>query len=1693
MATPNNRLTILIDGDDNLTPKLKSTQSAAIRWVGSITAAFAAVSSLAFPVKQSAEFESGMADVAKTTNFTERQIDRLADRITELSRRTNVATKDLTAVAAAAGQQGLGKEGVKGVADFTEAVSRMASVLNVEADEAGASIGKILNIFKEPIEEVERTISSLNETSNKTTATGEELLDVVKRLGNAGGALKIQQAIGLAASALDFGVSPEVAGTSLNSIFIKLRQNAKDFGRLMDMSATDWIAKLDKDGVEAFKDLLARLRQLDAESQTTTIVKLIGGGRIGALLNKYIQDTTDSVLNGAVNSAVSGYEKGTSAIQEQQRVLATLNAQYTAFLNSAGAASRVVGDETLAPLTRVFSKLNAFLASEDAAQFLNTVGESLASLISDAESGVEIIGSLGINFENLLVPLKAFIALKVGQGVLTLLSNFKLLGPVIRMATTDTRLLADMNRRLTTEEMIQRESSAQAFGARILGLTTLLARTRELTAAQAELTAATAANNAAQARLTTARSSESSTRTAAQAAQAAAAAATAAKQAEVTKLAQLQQSWATKEADIVSRKGAKVASIEAANNAKVAAIQSNYQAQAAAIRATGSQAGLAALRRTRDQELANQDASYQRQLRSTNAYWDRRLLVVQTSAAREVGIQQAALATSEANLAAATAQSTALAGALRSAERETTQATRAASVTSRAYEALSIRVLRLREALTGLSVALRIVGAALKTVATAALNLFFLGTLVYMLLDMLGVTGKLGKAFQSLTDWMGLTSEASRKQQVEQERHRKRIQETTDALIELNESYEKYLDNLSKTVPDSFFKSVQDKLEGDAFTLQDRITALRDLIQVGGGAAAEQSDLLAQRNALTDTALFDMRKAAVLADDALAELLDKRKALQEYIQKNPGRGNTGLAVELRSLDTQIEAAKKKVDELNQAFETSKESLTTLPVELSDKAKDIAKAGQIVATLFTDQSAGIFQDGIVRLAEIRQELDKLKQEANEARQKGYENEGTKAGDQAKLVVESIVARQQALSVESTKIRQNVLDTIEALSKQEGITKNQADALDALRTIANLGSSDILNLSKALKAVQAQGIPLTGANAGSLAPGQGTGDDEFKARDKQKAIGKARLELLKAQLAAEFALVEAENKAVLASEEEAYSKGLISLKDYYDEKERVATEENAYQIKLAEKELAGIRLEISEAKDQADKTRFQADLVSAQSRVDVLKKEQDELVAQNERARQDAVDKFHARIIQEAQQLANSGVISQSFGEAFDLGLQQRLLEYKDFLHQLQTEAAQGNDEAAATLTRLMAGITAGAAVDAMAQSSQHIQLILDKLSTYQSRLSLATQEGMMTTAQAAASYDSAVEAQISSLTSLMGEQEDALEKIRQATGENSLAFQQQQSEIEKTRLSIEQLAASTHETARSINESMRDAFSDVLADQEIFDKSFKTNILNLANSILGSLQETFAKDITERLSGSLGMSGSGGIGGFFAGILEQGAAEPGADPGNPLYTKDADLASSLMDGQTTTANALTSKLGTLFSGLMGSFKGFFSSLLTTLMTVLTSSSATSGVTGFLGSLFGSAAGGSTAAASSSSSAATMMVAHTGAIVGRSATRSVPMPTALASRRSFGTMGTNPASETIAMLKKGEEVLSSDNPRHIDNQNTLGGGQTQGIRNILVTDPSTITGAMSTSSGEKVIMSTLQKANNLNTIRQLIRTT
>ncbi|MCI6989287.1 MAG: phage tail tape measure protein, partial [Campylobacter sp.] len=138
---------------------------------------------ITIPIKVAMDFESSMADVRKVVDFNSQdELNKFGAEIKKLSRTIPLSINELATITAAGGQMGIAKENLL---DFTRIASTMATAFDMSADEAGDSMGKLMNIFNTDIKGVTKLGDAINHLSDNSAAKAGEVVEVLKRIGGA--------------------------------------------------------------------------------------------------------------------------------------------------------------------------------------------------------------------------------------------------------------------------------------------------------------------------------------------------------------------------------------------------------------------------------------------------------------------------------------------------------------------------------------------------------------------------------------------------------------------------------------------------------------------------------------------------------------------------------------------------------------------------------------------------------------------------------------------------------------------------------------------------------------------------------------------------------------------------------------------------------------------------------------------------------------------------------------------------------------------------------------------------------------------------------------------------------------------------------------------------------------------------------------------------------------------------------------------------------------------------------------------------------------------------------------------------------------------------------------------------------------------------------------------------------------------
>ena len=266
---------------DELKKKTISWRGALIETRGELLEAGAAVVPMGLAIGQAIKFESAFANVKKVVDASPAGFQQLRSEIIGLTREIPLTASELAQIAASGGQLGMATDDIGA---FVEVTAKMATAFDMTAQEAGDSIGKIKNVYRLAIGEVEGFGDTINQLGNTTASREKDIVEVMLRVGGSANqfGLAKESTAALAAAMLSLGKAPEVAATSINSLLSRMQtatMQAPPFQEALakiGMTADEMGAQVAANPQKALDSLLGTLSELQGQERAEVLTGLFG-------------------------------------------------------------------------------------------------------------------------------------------------------------------------------------------------------------------------------------------------------------------------------------------------------------------------------------------------------------------------------------------------------------------------------------------------------------------------------------------------------------------------------------------------------------------------------------------------------------------------------------------------------------------------------------------------------------------------------------------------------------------------------------------------------------------------------------------------------------------------------------------------------------------------------------------------------------------------------------------------------------------------------------------------------------------------------------------------------------------------------------------------------------------------------------------------------------------------------------------------------------------------------------------------------------------------------------------------------------------------------------------------------------------------------------------------------------------------
>ena len=377
---------------------VKSTTRKGLEEVGdtltrSVTVPLVAIGGYA--AQAAVSYDTALANVRKTTDLTEQELEKLGEAAVELSTKQPVTAETILNVEALGAQLGVAEDKLQ---SFAQVVTGLDIATNMDAETAGTEMARFANIVGMAQEDFERYGSTIVAIGNNMATTESEVSNMAQRFASAGvqAGLSEAQILGMSGAMSSLGLRAEMGGSSLSQVFVRISKAvanggddlelfASRAGMSADQFASAWrddaagafVALLQSihDATEAGEDMNVILSELDITQirQSDTMRRLAG---------------SVDVVRDAVNLATGAWEENVALQNEVDSRNESMASRLQVLKNNVDALAIEVG----VPL------VNALIDALNAAQPLFDAVAEGAEWFSDADEDTQrfVLGIAGI-------------------------------------------------------------------------------------------------------------------------------------------------------------------------------------------------------------------------------------------------------------------------------------------------------------------------------------------------------------------------------------------------------------------------------------------------------------------------------------------------------------------------------------------------------------------------------------------------------------------------------------------------------------------------------------------------------------------------------------------------------------------------------------------------------------------------------------------------------------------------------------------------------------------------------------------------------------------------------------------------------------------------------------------------------------------------------------------------------------------------------------------------------------------------------------------------------------------------------------------------------------------------------------------------------------------------------------------------
>lgn len=212
--------------------------------------------------RMAVDFDTALANVRKTSDLTEAQLEKLAQSALELSKTQPVTAETILNVEALGAQLGIANDKLE---PFAKTVTGLDIATNMNAETAATEMARFANIVGMADKDFDRYGSTIVAIGNNMATTESEVSQMAMRFASAGKQAGLTEAeiLGMSGAMSSLGIKAEMGGSALSQIFVSISNAVANggseleaFAKRSNMSADEFRRAWQEDAAGAFNSLI---------------------------------------------------------------------------------------------------------------------------------------------------------------------------------------------------------------------------------------------------------------------------------------------------------------------------------------------------------------------------------------------------------------------------------------------------------------------------------------------------------------------------------------------------------------------------------------------------------------------------------------------------------------------------------------------------------------------------------------------------------------------------------------------------------------------------------------------------------------------------------------------------------------------------------------------------------------------------------------------------------------------------------------------------------------------------------------------------------------------------------------------------------------------------------------------------------------------------------------------------------------------------------------------------------------------------------------------------------------------------------------------------------------------------------------------------------------------------------------------